>query len=327
MRYKSTRGEVSNLTFREALFSGFLSDGGILLPEIIPNISTEQLKSWRQLSYPDLAKRIIPLFVDETEIPSQHLDKLLDAAFSKFSQPEVAPIISLKSGLNIMELFHGKTWSFKDLALSCIGQFLQYFLSQDNKHVTILVGTTGDTGSAAIEAVRGLPSVDMVVMYPDGRVSQVQEQQMTSVLDENVHVFNVAGTGDDIDVFMKPCFLDTQFADKHNLCSINSINWARIMIQTVHYFYAYLSLCNEECSDEVEVIIPTGACGNVTSGIVAKKMGLPVRLVCAVNSNDIVHRMLSSGVFSVAESLPTIAPAMDVQVRLINVLFFKSSIN
>ena len=322
MKYKSTRGEVSNLTFREALFSGFLSDGGILLPEVIPNISTEQLKSWRKLSYPDLAKRIIPLFVDETEIPSQHLNKLLDAAFSKFSQSEVAPIVSLKSGLNIMELFHGKTWSFKDLALSCIGQFLQYFLSQDNKHVTILVGTTGDTGSAAIEAVRGLSSVDMVVMYPDGRVSQVQEKQMTSVLDENVHVFNVQGTGDDIDVFMKPCFLDTEFANKHNLCSINSINWARIMIQTVHYFYAYLSLCNEECTDEVEVIIPTG---NVTSGIVAKKMGLPVRLVCAVNSNDIVHRMLCSGVFSVGESLPTIAPAMDVQVEFINFLFFKSS--
>ena len=314
MRYKSTRGEVADLTFQQALFSGFLSDGGIVMPETIPNVSTEQLRSWRKLTYPELAKKIIPMFVDETEIPGHELNKLLDTAFSKFTHPEIASIVALKSGLNIMELFHGKTWSFKDLALSCIGQFLQYFLNRENKHVTIVVGTTGDTGSSAIEAVRGLSSVDMIVMYPDGRVSAVQEQQMTSVLDDNIHVFNVAGTGDDIDIFIKPCFLDTEFAAKHNLCSINSINWARIMVQTVHYFYAYLQLCDESCSDKVQVIVPTGACGNVTSGIVAKKMGLPVKLVCAMNRNDIVHRMLSDGVFSVGECFLTIAPAMDVQV-------------
>lgn len=314
MKYKSTRGSVTDITFQQALFSGFLSDGGILMPETIPDISSEQLRGWKNLSYMELAKKIIVMFVDETEIPGEHLDQLLETAYSKFAHPDIAPIVSLKSGINIMELFHGKTWSFKDLALSCIGQFLQYFLNRDNKHVTILVGTTGDTGSAAIEAVRGLSSVDMIVMYPDGRVSEVQERQMISVLDDNVHVFNVEGTADDIDIFIKPCFLDTEFAGEHNLCSINSINWARIMIQMVHYFHAYLQLCDEDCSDEVQIIIPTGACGNVTSGIVAQKMGLPIKLVCAVNSNDIVHRMLSGGVFSVGESLPTIAPAMDVQI-------------
>lgn len=314
MKYASTRGGIRDLTFEEALFTGYARDGGLLLPQHIPTVTLETLVSWKDLSFVELAKKIIPYFVSDEEIPQSDLNDLLEKAFSTFSSPEVAPIARLKDGVNILELFHGNTWAFKDLALSVVGQLINYFCSRSKTHYTIVVGTSGDTGSAAIEAVRGLQWVDIIVLLPRGRTSFIQEKQMTTVIEDNVHVFRVDGTSDDIDLVIKPCFLDDEFRKKYHLTSINSINWSRIMVQIVHYFYAYLKMCDDSCGP-VEIIVPTGACGNVTSGCIAAKMGLPIRLVCAVTCNDIVSRTFSKGDFSMTSNVtPTLAPAMDIQI-------------
>ncbi|OWF40335.1 threonine synthase-like 2 [Mizuhopecten yessoensis] len=314
MRYCSTRGGVTGLTFEEALYTGYAEDGGIILPETIPTITTDTLKSWSKLSYVGLVKEIVPLFVGEDEIPKDELNGLLDKAFGRFTHPDVTPISKLNDGLNIIELFHGVTWAFKDLALSCVGQFLEYFLNKRQKHLTIIVGTSGDTGSAAIEAIRGLKWVDIVVLLPKGRCSRVQEHQMTSVMEDNVHVFRVEGSSDDLDLPIKKVFMDIPFKRQHNLTSINSINWARVMVQTAHYIYSYLQMC-PSCDGEVEIVIPTGACGNVTSGCLARLMGVPLRLVCAVTTNDIVDRTVRNGDYSMADTVTqTLATAMDIQV-------------
>ncbi|XP_035673866.1 threonine synthase-like 2 isoform X1 [Branchiostoma floridae] len=314
MRYSSTRGGVKGQTFEQALFSGYCSDGGLLFPDSVPQIPQKTLQTWADLSYVDLCKEIIPLFVDDTEIPRKDLHDLIDRAFSKFRHPDVVNVARLKKGLNVLELWHGATLAFKDLALSCVGQFLEYFLEKRKKHVTIVVGTSGDTGSAAIEAVRGLKWVDIVVLLPHGRCSSIQELQMTTVLDDNVHVFAVDGTSDDLDYPIKQCFVDAEFVQKHNLISINSINWARVMVQTVHHFYAYFQMCRS-CDQEVEIVVPTGAMGNITAGCIARMMGLPVRFVSTVNVNDIVDRALKQGDFSMADKvIPTSSNSMDIQV-------------
>ncbi|XP_052227205.1 threonine synthase-like 2 isoform X4 [Dreissena polymorpha] len=239
---------------------------------------------------------------------------LIKNAYASFSVPEVAPVARLKNDVTILELFHGKTWSFKDVAMSCVGQFYDYFCSKRKQHYTIVVGTGGDTGSAAIDAVRGLEWVDIVVLLPRGRCAKIQELQMTTVLEDNVHVFRADGSSDDIDLAIKPLFMDAEFRTRHRLTSINSINWCRIMVQIVHYFYAYFKM-SSDVDSPVEIVVPTGACGNLTAGCIASKMGLPVRLVCAVTCNDIVSRALSSGDFSLAQTVtPTLAPAMDIQL-------------
>eukprot|EP00105_Crassostrea_gigas_P042287 XP_019926435.1 PREDICTED: LOW QUALITY PROTEIN: threonine synthase-like 2 [Crassostrea gigas] len=243
MKYKSTRGDVTGRTFEEALFTGYAADGRLILPETIPKIDAKELTSWAKLSYVELAKKIVPLYVDEDEIPSTDLSDIIDKAFSRFLVPGVSTIKRFPDGLNVMELFHGPTWSFKDLALSCVGQFLSYFLSKRKEHFIILGATSGDTGSSAIEAVRGQKWVDIVMLFPGGRkITKIQELQMTTVIEDNVHVFRVDGSVDDLDAPIKQCFRDHAFTKRHNLSSINSINWARIMVQTVHHIYAYLQI-------------------------------------------------------------------------------------
>ncbi|KAH3787564.1 threonine synthase-like 2 isoform X2 [Dreissena polymorpha] len=314
MKYSSTRGGVSDVTFEEALFTGYAADGGIMLPVSIPSVNKTTLEKWRQLSFQDLATEIVSLFISDTEIPKEDLQCLIKNAYASFSVPEVAPVARLKNDVTILELFHGKTWSFKDVAMSCVGQFYDYFCSKRKQHYTIVVGTGGDTGSAAIDAVRGLEWVDIVVLLPRGRCAKIQELQMTTVLEDNVHVFRADGSSDDIDLAIKPLFMDAEFRTRHRLTSINSINWCRIMVQIVHYFYAYFKM-SSDVDSPVEIVVPTGACGNLTAGCIASKMGLPVRLVCAVTCNDIVSRALSSGDFSLAQTVtPTLAPAMDIQL-------------
>lgn len=314
MKYKSTRGDVTGQTFEEALFTGYAADGGLILPETIPKIDAKELTSWAKLSYVELAKKIISLYVDEDEIPSSDLSDIIDKAFSRFMVPEVSPIKRLPDGLNVMELFHGPTWSFKDLALSCVGQFIPYFLSKRKKHFNIIVGTSGDTGSSAIEAVRGQKWIDIVVLLPKGRCSQIQELQMTTVIEDNVHVYRVDGSSDDLDAPIKLCFRDNAFTKRHNLSSINSINWARIMVQTVHYIYAYLQMC-PSCDRVVQAVVPTGALGNITSGILAREMGVQLEFVCAVTQNDVVARTIQTGNYAIADHvIETLAPAMDIQI-------------
>jgi len=315
MKYMSSRGLEKGLSFQQVLFSGYAKDGGLYFPEVIPKLTAEELEGWSHCTYPEIVKKVMSLFIGQDEIPANDLSLLINKAFKSFKD-EKSPIniSSLADGLNIAELYHGPTLAFKDLALCVVGQLYEYFLEKAQKHMTVLIGTSGDTGSAAISAVRGLRWVDVVVLLPKGRCTRIQELQMTTVLDENVHNFGVDGSSDDLDVPIKAVFADLEYTEANNLCSINSINWARILVQISHYFYCYFQTC-DKVGENVEIIIPTGACGNITSGHVATVMGLPIQMVASVTPNDIVDRTLKTGDFSLsAEVLQTWATAMDIQV-------------
>ncbi|KAE8628841.1 hypothetical protein XENTR_v10000249 [Xenopus tropicalis] len=215
-----------------------------------------------------------------------------------------------------MEMWHGVTHAFKDLAMSCVGELLGYFLKRSNKHITILVATSGDTGSSAIESVRGRENIDIVVLLPRGRCTRIQELQMTTVIEDNVHVFAVDGTSDELDYPIKKLFADSDFVKTHNIISTNSVNWARILVQIAHFFYGYLQCVPPtelQCPTPVEIVVPTGGAGNITAGCIAQAMGLPIRLVAVVNRNDIIHRTVQHGDFSLGDTAATLASAMDIQ--------------
>ncbi|KAL2305481.1 hypothetical protein Nmel_007468 [Mimus melanotis] len=317
MEYASTRGGTRAVDFEGALFSGYAPDGGLFMPQRIPSLDRDTLHRWSSLFYPELVKELCSLFIPAKLVPRNVLDELIDRAFSRFRHKNVVHLSRLKDGLNILELWHGVTYAFKDLSLSCTGQFLQYFLEKKQKHVNILVGTSGDTGSSAIESVRGQKNMDIFVLLPKGLCTQIQELQMTTVIEDNVHVFAAHGNSDEIDEPIKELFADVDFAGKYNLMSLNSVNWSRIMVQIAHYFYAYFQCAPSLDTNPlpmVEIVVPTGGGGNITAGCIAQKMGLPIQLVTVVNSNDIIHRTVQNGDFSLAESVKaTLASAMDIQ--------------
>ncbi|NWH73117.1 THNS2 protein, partial [Piaya cayana] len=317
MEYVSTRGGAGTVDFEGALFSGYAPDGGLFMPQRIPLLDGDTLRQWSRLSYLELVKEICSLFITADLVPRSALNDLIDKAFSRFRHKDVVHLSRLKDGLNVLELWHGATYAFKDLSLSCTGQFLQYFLEKKQKHVTILVGTSGDTGSSAIEGVRGQKNVDIFVLLPKGLCTQIQELQMTTVIEDNVHVFAAHGNSDEIDEPIKELFADVDFARKYNLMSLNSVNWSRIMVQIAHHFYAYFQCAPSLDTTPlpvVEIVVPTGGGGNITAGCIALKMGLPIRLVAVVNSNDIIHRTVQRGDFSLSESVKaTLASAMDIQ--------------
>ncbi|XP_075419233.1 threonine synthase-like 2 isoform X1 [Tenrec ecaudatus] len=318
MRYVSTRGRAPCVDFEGALFSGYAPDGGLFMPEELPQLDTETLRKWSTLSYPGLVKELCALFIDPELMPRDDLDDLIDRAFRRFRHPEVVHLSRLRNGLNVLELWHGVTYAFKDLSLCCAGKFLQYFLEKRKSHITVLVGTSGDTGSAAIESVQGAKTVDIIVLFPKGHCSRTQELQMTTVLQENVHVFAVEGNSDELDQPIKDVFADAGFVEEHNLMSLNSINWSRVLVQMAHHFFAYFRCTPSMETDPlplVEVVVPTGAGGNLAAGCIAQKMGLPIHLVATVNHNDIIHRTIQRGDFSLAKAVkPTLASAMDIQV-------------
>ncbi|NXG16528.1 THNS2 protein, partial [Grallaria varia] len=317
MEYISTRGGTRAVDFEGALFSGYAPDGGLFMPQSIPSLDRDTLRHWSSLCYRELVKELCSLFISAELVPRNALNDQIDRAFSRFRHKDVVHLSRLKDGLNVLELWHGVTYAFKDLSLSCTGQFLQYFLEKKQKHVTVLVGTSGDTGSSAIESVRGQKNMDIFVLLPKGFCTQIQELQMTTVIEDNVHVFAAHGNSDEIDEPIKELFADVDFARKHNLMSLNSINWSRIMVQIAHYFYAYFQCAPSLDTTPlpvVEIVVPTGGGGNIAAGCIAQKMGLPVRLVAVVNSNDIIHRTVQQGDFSLAESVKaTLASAMDIQ--------------
>ncbi|XP_072717689.1 threonine synthase-like 2 [Ciconia boyciana] len=317
MEYVSTRGGAEAVDFEEALFSGYAPDGGLFMPQHIPSLDGDTLRRWSRLSYRELVKELCSLFITAELVPRSMLNDLIDRAFSRFRHKDIIHLSRLKDGLNVLELWHGVTYAFKDLSLSCTGQFLQYFLEKKQKHVTILVGTSGDTGSSAIESVRGQKNVDIFVLLPKGFCTQIQELQMTTVIEDNVHVFAAHGNSDEIDEPIKELFADVDFARKYNLMSLNSVNWSRIMVQIAHHFCAYFQCAPSLDTTPlpvVEIVVPTGGGGNITAGCIAQKMGLPIRLVAVVNSNDIIHRTVQHGDFSLSESVKaTLASAMDIQ--------------
>ncbi|XP_076371939.1 threonine synthase-like 2 [Tachypleus tridentatus] len=316
MLYKSTRGNVENCKFEEALFSGFTEDGGPFVPSEIPLISEQQLVSWKGQPYRKILNNLLELYIQESEISRNDLERIVENSFKNFSAPDMVPIKELYSGVYVAELFHGPTLAFKDLSLSIIGNLLSYFLTRRRRHIIILVATSGDTGSAAIQSVAGLDSIDIIVLYPKNRCNKIQELQMVTVQDRNVHCFTVDGTSDDFDHLIQHIFADWNFAKEHNLCSINSINWARVLVQVAHYIYIYLKLC-VHVDEMVEFVVPTGGCGHISAGMLVQKMGLPIRITATVNMNDFVHHAVTDGNMSLQQTVhKTLASSMDIQVPL-----------
>ncbi|KAF6321835.1 threonine synthase like 2 [Rhinolophus ferrumequinum] len=234
----------------------------------LPQLGRETLRQWSTLSYPNLVKELCALFIGPELIPREDLNELIHRAFNRFRHKEVVHLSRLRNGLNVLELWHGVTYAFKDLSLCCTAQFLQYFLEKREKHVTVVVGTSGDTGSAAIESVQGAKNVDIIVLLPKGHCTKIQELQMTTVLKDNVHVFGVEGNSDELDEPIKAVFTDVAFVKKHNLMSLNSVNWSRVLIQMAHHFFAYFRCVpslDMHPLPAVEVVVPTGAAGNLAA--------------------------------------------------------------
>jgi len=312
MRYISTRGNAPVLNFEEVTLAGLASDGGLYLPEEWPVLSAETLRGLRDASYVDTAVAVMKPFIGDC-LSEDMLRDLCAQAYGRFSHAAVTPLVQLDHRHWLLELFHGPTLAFKDVALQLLGLLFEQFLSRRQDHLTIVGATSGDTGSAAIDAVAGRAKVDIFMLHPHGRVSDVQRRQMTTVRAPNVHNIAIEGSFDDAQALVKAMFNDRAFAARHSLSAVNSINWARLMAQVVYYVYAAVRLGAPD--RPVAFSVPTGNFGDVFAGYVASKMGLPVaRLIVATNINDILHRALSAGDYSVGSVTPTVAPSMDIQV-------------
>lgn len=311
IRYISTRGRQEPLSFKDAVMTGLARDGGLLIPDQIPNVSG-RLHEWAALSYQELAFEIMRLFIGD--ISDDHLRALIHAAYSTFRNPHVAPTLEV-GPVHILELFHGPTLAFKDIALQFLGRLFSEILDERNGRLNIVAATSGDTGSAAIAGVRGQSRINIFVMHPAGRVSSLQERQMTSVLDSNVFNLAVEGSFDDCQHIMKTLFNDLAFKDSHALGSVNSVNWARVLSQIVYYFYSAFDVMQKTGASAVQFTVPTGNFGDILAGWYAKQMGLPIRrLVLATNENDILARFFHTGVYARGEVVPTVNPSMDIQV-------------
>ena len=311
IRYVSTRGAQAPLAFKDAVMTGLARDGGLLIPDRIPQVG-DRLEEWKDLDYPDLAFEIMRLFTDD--LPDARLKALIGAAYSSFAHPDVCPVRKV-GPLHVLELFHGPTLAFKDVALQFLGRLFEEILEERQGRLNILAATSGDTGSAAICGVRGQKRIHIFVMHPHGRVSALQERQMTSVLDDNVFNLAVQGSFDDCQLIMKTLFSDLPFKDAHALGTVNSVNWARVLSQIVYYFYAAFRVAEETGAAAVQFAVPTGNFGDILAGWYAKRMGLPIRrLVLATNENDILARFFNTGVYAKGTVVPTVNPSMDIQV-------------
>ncbi|KKC25423.1 threonine synthase [Sphingomonas sp. SRS2] len=312
MQYVSTRGDAPRLGFEDVTLAGLAADGGLYVPENFPRFSTADIAALRGLSYADTAVAVMRPFVAGA-LDDAALKSLCEAAYGRFAHAAVVPIKQLDQRQWLMELFHGPTLAFKDVALQLLGLLFERFLANRDTHLTVIGATSGDTGSAAIDALAGRAKVDIFMLHPKGRVSEVQRRQMTTVLAPNVHNIAIEGSFDDAQALVKAMFADAPFASRFNLSAVNSINWARLMAQVVYYFYAAVRLGAPD--RPVAFSVPTGNFGDVFAGYVAAKMGLPIaRLIVATNVNDILHRALSAGDYSVGSVTPTAAPSMDIQV-------------
>ncbi len=313
MRYLSTRGGVEPVTFSEAVMMGLATDGGLLLPESFPQVDGATLKRWAGLPFQELAVEVMLPYVGE-ELTRETLAELVHRSYAGFSHPEVTPVVKVGE-LNILELFHGPTAAFKDVALQFLGNLFELLLERSGGHLNILGATSGDTGSAAIYGVRGQARIDIFILHPHKRVSPIQERQMTTVLDENVHNIAIRGTFDDGQRIVKELFNDLAFKQEYNLGAVNSINWARILAQVVYYFYAWGRVTGGDPASRVTFSVPTGNFGDIFAGYVASRMGLPVeKLVLATNRNDILSRFVNSGVYEARSVYHTISPSMDIQI-------------
>jgi threonine synthase len=312
MEYISTRGSAPTLDFRAATLAGLASDGGLYLPAHWPQMAVEDIRALAGLDYAETAVRVMRPFV-EGVLTEDELRQLCRAAYGSFSHDAVTPLVQLDHRHWLLELFHGPTLAFKDVALQLLGQLFEKFLSGGDTNITIVGATSGDTGSAAIEAVAGREHIQIFMLHPEGRVSDVQRRQMTTVLAPNVHNIAIDGSFDDAQAMVKRLFGDDEARGQLTLSAVNSINWARLMAQVVYYFYAAVRLGGPD--RPIAFSVPTGNFGDVFAGYVAAQMGLPIaRLVVATNVNDILHRALTNGDYSAGTVTATATPSMDIQV-------------
>ena len=312
MRYVSTRGEAAPLDFVEVMLTGLARDGGLYVPESWPRLGTADIAAFAGRPYAEVAADVIGRFTGGT-IADADLARMAQEAYGTFRHPATAPLTQLSPGLFVLELFHGPTLAFKDLAMQLVARLMDHALRQRGERTTIVVATSGDTGGAAVEAFRGRDQVDLVVLFPQGRVSDVQRRMMTTATDANVHAVAIEGTFDDCQALVKAMFNHHAFRDRVSLSGVNSINWARIVAQTVYYFTAAASLGAPH--RKVAFTVPTGNFGDVYAGFVAQKMGLPVdRLMVATNVNDILARTFATGTYEVRGVTATSSPSMDIQV-------------
>ena len=312
MDYISTRGRAEALDFMGATLAGLASDGGLYVPRTWPRFTPDEIAAMVGLPYAQLAQRVMQPFVGDCLTPERLLE-LTTAAYGRFSHKAVTPLKQFDEQNWLLELFHGPTLAFKDVALQLLGLFFEEFLARTNQNLTIVGATSGDTGSAAIDAVAGRAKVDIFMLHPKGRVSDVQRRQMTTVLAPNVYNIAITGSFDDAQAMVKRIFNDKAVTDRFTIGAVNSINWARLMAQVVYYFAAALQLGAPQ--RRVAFSVPTGNFGDVFAGYVAAQMGLPIeKLIVATNVNDILHRALSTGDYSAGIVTPTAAPSMDIQV-------------
>ncbi len=312
MRYISTRGDAPILNFEDVVITGLASDGGLYVPDTIPTFPKEQLSYLATLSYQDLALEIMSPFIGG-EIPRKDIKDIIDRSYSTFRSEQITPIQMLGNGEVVLELFHGPTLAFKDIALQFLGNLLEYVLNKREQKVAIVGATSGDTGSAAIYGCQGCKHVDLFMLHPYGKVSDVQRKQMTTILDKNIHNIAIDGNFDDCQTIIKELFQSPKFIDNRPLAAVNSINWARIMAQIVYYFYAVFRLNGVD--EPVSFAVPTGNFGDIYAGYMAKKMGLPIKkLIVATNKNDILNRFFTSNDYSKKGVTPSLSPSMDIQI-------------
>ena len=312
MKYISTRGQAPALTFEEAMLTGLARDGGLYVPETIPRMTADEIAALAGLSYEETAFRVMRPFIGDS-FTDDEFREIIAKAYAGFGHIARAPLVQLAPGHFLLELFHGPTLAFKDFAMQLIGQLFEVALKRRGERVTIVGATSGDTGSAAIEAFRGLDAVDVFILFPHGRVSEVQRRQMTTPDDANVHALALDGDFDDCQARLKDMFNDFEFRDGVKLAGVNSINWARVLAQVVYYFSSAVSLGAPQ--RKVSFTVPTGNFGDIFAGYIAKQMGLPIdRLVVATNKNDILHRCLTGHGYFKGETIPSISPSMDIQV-------------
>ena len=312
MQFVSTRGQAPALGFSDAVLAGLAADGGLYVPATWPQVSAAEIAAFAGKPYADVAYAIISRFTDG-EIPAGKLKAIIDEAYATFRHPSVTPLVELEPGHFVLELFHGPTLAFKDVAMQFLSRVMDHILGERGLKATIVGATSGDTGSAAIEAFRGRDTTDIFILHPKGRTSEVQRRQMTTVLDGNVHNIALEGTFDDCQDAVKAMFNNHAFRDRVRLSGVNSINWGRIVAQIVYYFTAAVSLGAPH--RKISFTVPTGNFGDIFAGYCAKMMGLPIeKLVIATNANDILKRTLDTGRYEMAGVAPTISPSMDIQI-------------
>ena len=312
MNYVSTRGQAPQLGFEDTMLTGLAADGGLYVPQTVPQMTQAQIAALAGQRYEDVALAVMQPFMGDA-FDTRTMRGLIDTAYAGFGHPARAPLKQLGPNHFLLELFHGPTLAFKDFAMQLIGQLFQAALARSGRRVTVVGATSGDTGSAAIEAFRGMSNVDVFILFPRGRVSDVQRRQMTTPSEPNVHALAVEGDFDTCQALVKAMFNDHAFRDAVSLAGVNSINWARVLAQVVYFFYSAVALGAPH--RKVSFAVPTGNFGDIFAGFIAREMGLPVqRLVIATNRNDILHRCMETAQYSRVGVIPTISPSMDIEV-------------